>query len=84
MNSKKRSTYANLTPDGTSSSGILTQKDFQLSIARLVDDSVTTIYIPTPKGWKCKRKGCKMVCKHTHGTYPSLSTGKKRDNTDAV
>lgn len=38
----------------------------------IVDNGTTVVTIPTPKGWKCSRKGCKADYMHTHGTYPSL------------
>ncbi len=38
----------------------------------VVDNGTTTIYILTPKGWKCKRKGCKADYKHSHSTYSDL------------
>ena len=31
-----------------------------------VDDGTTVISIPTPKNWKCKRKGCQSKVKHIH------------------
>ncbi len=41
-------------------------------LAKLVDDSTTTVYIATPKGWKCKRKNCKAKYKHLHSTFNCL------------
>ena len=43
-----------------------------LALSKIVDDGTTTITIPTPKGWKCKRKGCRVDYKHSHGIYTSL------------
>lgn len=37
-----------------------------------VDDVARDVYIPTPKGWKCKKKGCPTKVKHTHSTYSIL------------
>jgi hypothetical protein len=39
----------------------------------LVDNGTTHVTIQTPKGWKCKRKNCTSMFKHTHGIYPSLN-----------
>lgn len=36
------------------------------------EDGTYIVNIPTPKGWKCKRKGCKMKYKHRHNTYSDL------------
>lgn len=38
----------------------------------IVDNGTTVVTIPTPKGWRCRRKGCRNRVKHTHGTYPTL------------
>lgn len=38
----------------------------------VIDNGTYYMTIPTPKGWKCKRKNCSSPFKHTHGTYPSL------------
>ncbi len=38
-------------------------------LKKLVDDRTTVVTIPTPKGWKCKRKNCRTSFKHTHSTY---------------
>lgn len=42
-------------------------------LASLVDNSTTTVTIPTPKGWECERKSCNILWKHGHNTYPSLN-----------
>lgn len=34
-----------------------------------IDNGTVEITIPTPKDWKCERKGCPTDFKHTHGTY---------------
>ncbi len=34
-----------------------------------VDNSTTAVSIPTPKGWKCKRKNCRVDYKHKHTSY---------------
>lgn len=39
---------------------------------KLVDNGTTVVTIPTPKGWKCDRKGCKADYLHSHGTYSTL------------
>ena len=39
-----------------------------------IDDSTTYVTIPTPRGWKCKRKNCTTDWKHTHSTYLTLAT----------
>jgi len=54
------------------------EKEFE-ELKNLVDDTVTKVYIPTPKGWKCKRKGCKSEVKHIHATYAKLN-GTNKDN----
>jgi hypothetical protein len=41
-------------------------------LAAIVDNGTTTMYIPTPKNWKCKRKGYISRVKHKHSTYSSL------------
>ncbi len=41
-------------------------------LERLVDNGTTYVNIPTPKNWKCKRKGCRTRIKHTHSTYTCL------------
>lgn|GEM_PF-6088904 len=38
-------------------------------LASIVDDSTTTVYIPTPKGWKCSKTGCDTKYKHIHSTF---------------
>ena len=50
--------------------------DQLLEIGKRVDNSVTTVYIQTPKGWKCKRNGCLTDYKHLHSTYEAL---RKKD-----
>ena len=37
-----------------------------------IDNGTLEVYIPTPKNWKCKRKGCTTRIYHTHTTYGSL------------
>lgn len=32
-------------------------------------DRTMILGISTPKGWKCKRKGCKTKIKHSHTTW---------------
>ena len=44
-----------------------------------IDNDSTYIYIPTPKNWKCKKKGCKINIKHKHGSYYSLAKSKVID-----
>lgn len=41
-------------------------------LAAIVDDTAIDVYIPTPKGWRCKKKGCLTRFKHSHGTYQTL------------
>ena len=41
-------------------------------LASIVNDVAQEMYIPTPKGWKCKRKGCRADYKHSHGTFNCL------------
>lgn len=41
-------------------------------LKKIVDDTAYDVYIPTPKDWKCKRKGCKINYKHGHSTFSSL------------
>lgn len=41
-----------------------------------VDNGTLSVSVPTPKGWKCKCKGCKIDWKHGHSTYSSLINGK--------
>ena len=48
-------------------------KDSLDSLSRIVDDTVEYVSIPTPKGWKCPRKGCKTNYKHKHTIFPSLN-----------
>ncbi len=38
-------------------------------LTSIVDDSVTTIYVKTPKNWKCKKKGCTTNFFHKHSTF---------------
>lgn len=45
-------------------------------LAGIVDNGTTVITIPTPKGWKCKRKGCTANYFHTHGIFTSLTPKK--------
>ena len=40
-------------------------QDFK-GLEKLVDNGTTVVTIPTPKGWKCKRKNCSTRFKHTH------------------
>ncbi len=47
-----------------------------MALARIVDDGTWEVTIPTPKGWKCKRKGCTVDFKHKHGTYKLLYNKK--------
>ena len=42
-----------------------------------VDDSTTHVTVATPKGWKCKRKGCITGFLHEHSTYPALKSSDK-------
>lgn len=44
---------------------LLRDNDF-LGLKNIVDDSTTVVYVPTPKGWKCKRKNCQSNIKHKH------------------
>lgn len=39
-----------------------------------VDNGTLEVTIPTPKGWKCKRKGCNNRVKHKHTTFTALKT----------
>lgn len=48
-----------------------------IELAKIVDNGTTTVYVKTPRGWKCKRKGCPTNFKHTHSTYPSLYANSK-------
>lgn len=45
--------------------------DYDLGVL-LEKDPTVMVYIPTPKGWICKR--CSSRIKHKHGIYPSLKT----------
>jgi hypothetical protein len=36
------------------------------------DDSTTVVYVDTPEGWKCPRKGCTTEFIHEHSTYGPL------------
>lgn len=38
-----------------------------------VDNSTTTITIPTPKDWKCKIKKCPIDWKHNHNLFINLT-----------
>lgn len=35
----------------------------------LVDNGTTFVTIPTPKGWKCRRKNCRTDFKHKHTAF---------------
>ncbi len=59
--------------------GIDNMKGFE-GLKDICDDSTTVMYIPTPKGWKCKRKGCTSDVKHTHTTYDCLKPNAPRPN----
>lgn len=39
-----------------------------------IDDTVQHVYIETPEGWTCKRKGCKEEVLHEHTVYSSLKS----------
>lgn len=41
-------------------------------LKKIVDDGTTVVSIPTPRGWKCERKGCKIDYMHEHTTYTAL------------
>lgn len=58
------------------------KKDAFKGLEDIVDNGTRTVYIPTPKNWKCKRKGCKTTVKHTHTTFDILKD-KKPKNADA-
>ena len=45
---------------------------YKIDLSEIVDNTVTTIIVPTPKGWKCKKKGCPTRFKHEHSTYSCL------------
>jgi hypothetical protein len=59
-------------------------KDPWKELGKIVDNSTTTVYIKTPKGWKCKRKGCQADYKHTHSTYTCLSKGILEDFYNSI
>jgi hypothetical protein len=40
--------------------------------ANNVDNSTTVVYIPTPRGWKCRRKNCTLTFKHRHTMWQAL------------
>lgn len=40
-----------------------------------IDNGTLHVYIKTPKGWKCKKKGCNQGFKHTHSTYKVFLNG---------
>lgn len=46
--------------------------DIMYNFNDVVDNGTTTVYIATPKGWKCKRNKCTANYKHTHTTYSCL------------
>lgn len=43
-----------------------------MGLSAIVDNGTTYVTIPTPKGWKCKRKNCTTSFKHKHTTYDAL------------
>lgn len=45
-----------------------------MEIKDSVDDGTTHVEIPTPDSWVCERKGCEIDYKHSHGTFPSLTS----------
>lgn len=45
-------------------------------LSKLVCNGTMTVYIKTPKNWKCKRKGCTTDFKHIHSTYNGLLKNK--------
>lgn len=47
-------------------------------LENIVDDGTTVVYVDTPDGWKCPRKGCTTDFKHTHSTYKSLIDSNKK------
>lgn len=59
--------------------GHITAESF---LGEIVDNSTTVVTIPTPKGWKCDRKGCTADYKHSHGTFAGLSP--QQDDTSVV
>ena len=42
------------------------------ALANITDNDTQIIYIETPEGWKCERKGCQVDYKHKHGTFTCL------------
>lgn len=42
----------------------------------IVDNGTNYITVPTPKGWKCKKKNCFTRFKHNHSTYSCLLNDK--------
>ncbi len=41
-------------------------------LADMIENGTTTVTIKTPKGWKCKRRSCRVDYYHVHETYNSL------------
>ncbi len=54
----------------------MTQKELK-ELEKIIDNGTTHITIPTPKGWRCERKNCRTMFKHTHSTY-SILNAKER------
>lgn len=42
------------------------------ALGDIIDDGTTDVFIETPEGWKCDRKGCVADYKHIHTTYGGL------------
>jgi len=45
--------------------------DFAIVMPRQSDKTVT-FAIPTPRGWRCRRKNCRSRIKHSHGVWATF------------
>lgn len=61
MKKSKKTKYCCLVAEATA--------NYFKDLEKIVDDSTTHVTVPTPKGWKCRRKNCPTRFKHTHSTY---------------
>jgi len=50
----------------------LSLKDLGLVMPK-PSDEITTVVIPTPRGWKCRRKNCHLDVRHRHSVWKSLT-----------
>ncbi len=49
------------------------RKGDTFALAGFIEDGTVIITVPTPRGWKCKKKGCPTRFRHTHSTYSFLT-----------